>query len=215
MKKYISIILCLILCISLASCGGKTDETETAKELTESYMQLVKNFDLEGISDVTANRDFRYVNEKLAILPDQVMEMVKSWAGNMEYEIGDVSLEELTGVANIKIKYTDATEVMRAASLVYMAKTSNMMGSDGFEGWLSGPGGGPKKTDSEKLSSEIDAFLYQCIADAVESEGLGTMEKTIPVELVKYQGEWKIKNLSMDIFNVLTSNAFILSQEEQ
>ena len=214
MKKVFCLTLCILLAFSLASCGAKADETEPAKEIVGSYMELIKNFDLEGISKATSSTDFSYMNQKLYILPAEVLELVKTWASELEYEVGDISLDDITGIASVKVKYKDATEVMRAASLVYMAKTSNMMGSDGFEGWLSGPGGGPKKTDSETLSTEIDAFLYQCIADAVESEGLGTKETTIPVELVKYQGEWKVKSLNLDMFNVLTSNVFILSQED-
>ena len=206
MKKLICLALCILLAFSLTSCGGKADEEGPAKELVTAYMQYIKDFDLEGIKNITASSDFRFVDEKFYILPEEIMEKVKTWSHDIEWEIGDVSIDDLKATVNVKVKYADATAAMTAASEVYYSEVQRVIAASGLSAM---------RTDDAKLKKEINAFLAKCINDAIETEGLGKTEKTIPVELVKYQGEWKIKNLSIDMFNVLTSNAFILSQEEQ
>ena len=206
MKKLICLALCILLAFSLTSCGGKADEEGPAKELVTAYMQYIKDFDLDGITNITASSDFRYMNEKFAILPEETMQQVKTWSHDMEFEIGDVSIDDLNATVNVYVKYCDATAAMTAASEVYYDEVERVVASSGLGGM---------RSDDAKLKKKINEFLAKCINDAIETEGLGKTEKTIPVELVKYQGEWKIKNLSIDMFNVLTSNAFILSQEEQ
>ena len=63
------------------------------------------------------------------------------------------------------------------------------------------------------MSKEINEFLLQCLNSGVEKEGLQDIEETVTVPLVKYQGDWKIKNLSDDIFRIMTSNVFALSYD--
>ncbi len=137
---------------------------------------------------------------------------MKGWAQNIEYSIEDFSLEELDGTATVSFKFTDATKVMEKASAEYMNYASLMMGKDYLAGYHSMMGGSEKKSSGTN-EEEIDSFLLSCLRNAVESEGVETAEKTVEMEFVKYQGEWRVKNFSDDLFMIITSNVFILAED--
>jgi hypothetical protein len=214
MKKLICLALCILFAFSLTSCGEKDTSEEDVKALLQSYTEAMQRFDADALKELSANTDYSLIDQKLSILPEEFIEQLKAWAFGISCTVDSIEIDDISGTAVMHFKYHDATEAMREASKVYNDKVAILMGKDAVNGYLSGPGGGPRTSSSDKLDAEIDAFLLQCLTDAVETVGVTEVEKDLSVDIVKYQGEWKIKKLSMDIFNVLTSNAFILSQEE-
>ena len=213
MKKIISIILVFILIFTLASCGSKENsEEENARALVERYCENLKAFDIGALKEETAGKSISKLEVKLDIVPEEFIEDMKGWAQNIEYSIEDFSLEELDGSATVKFKYTDATKVMEKASAEYKDYASLKMGQDYLDGYHTMMGGSGKKS-SANIDEEIDAFLLSCLRNAVESEGVETAEKTIEIDFVKYQGDWRVKTFSDDLFMIITSNVFILAED--
>ena len=101
---------------------------------------------------------------------------------------------------------------MEKACTEYKDYASLKMGQDYLAGYHSMMGGSGKKS-SANIDEEIDAFLLSCLRNAVESEGVETAEKTIEIDFVKYQGDWRVKNFSDDLFMIITSNVFILAED--
>ena len=212
MKKTLSILLALVLAFSLASCGGeKKDEKKDASVVVTGLCEAVKTFDKERIKVLLANSDISLIDQKSALLPEEFLATMKTWAENIEYEIGEITVDDITATASVKFKYSDAALAMTEASKLYNEKVSLLMGADATNGYLGGSARSNK--DKETLSKEINEFLLQCLNSGVEKEGLQDIEETVTVPLVKYQGDWKIKNLSDDIFRIMTSNVFALSYD--
>ena len=212
MKKLISVILIFALLFAFSACGQSNNEEENAKVLLNSYCENIKNFDIEALKEETAGKSISKLEVKLDIVPEEFIEDMKGWAQNIEYSIEDFSLEELDGSATVKFKYTDATKVMEKASAEYKDYASLKMGQDYLDGYHTMMGGSGKKS-SANIDEEIDAFLLSCLRNAVESEGVETAEKTIEIDFVKYQGDWRVKNFSDDLFMIITSNVFILAED--
>ena len=214
MKKILALLLAAALVSCLAACGGKSGAEEDAlKEQAEKYLECMQSFDTETMKEMTASGDHRQLDQKMAILPEEIQDLVKDMAKDIAFSMGEISLEELTAEMSVEFSYKDMTAAMEAAQKRYYDKVSFMMGMEGFNGMLGGPGAA--KSGSDTLEEDVNGFLTECIKDAVESEGVQTVTKTVTLEFVKYQGEWRVKNLSEDVMNVLTSNTFILSQTEE
>ena len=215
MRKMICAVLALLLVFSLCACGdAKKDEKAEAGEVLTKYCEAVKAFDKDSIKAVLANGDVSRIEQKLSLLPEEFLETMKAWAGQMSYEIKDISVDDITAKASVIFKYSDAEEVMKIASKMYNEKASVMMGTDAINGYLNGPGYSQDRKDSETLGKEINEFLLQCLQSGLESAGTEEREDTVELDLVKYQGEWRIKNLSDDMFRILTSNVFALADDQ-
>ena len=88
MKKTLSILLALVLAFSLASCGGeKKDEKKDASVVVTGLCEAVKTFDKERIKVLLANGDISLIDQKSALLPEEFLATMKTWAENIEYEI--------------------------------------------------------------------------------------------------------------------------------
>ena len=167
MKKLYCLALCILLAFSLTSCGEKDTSEEDVKALLQAYTEGMQRFDVEALKELSANTNYSLIDQKLSILPEEFVEQLKAWAFAMSCTVDSIELDDISGTAKMHFKYYDATEAMMEASRVYNDKVAILMGIDAVNGYLNGPGGGPRRLGGGcgLLPAEyrgICCFLLRC-----------------------------------------------------
>ena len=96
MKKYLAVILALILCLSLAGCGSKR---ASAESVVENGIKAFQSADQEAIQQYWGDTDFTDIPTEESSSEDDVygQELLEKLASNLTYQITESSEDESTG----------------------------------------------------------------------------------------------------------------------
>ena len=215
MKKLV-LFMALTLVLSLCACSSApaetsepvrtpepvavTDEAAASKpeETVIKFSEAMQAYDIEAMDSFLLKPDTdallseygfedSTVEGDVDVVTNAVISKMERWAGNMKYELGDVSTDG--DLAQVKVKYTyvDASPIIQefAADLLDRAYAGEF---------------------DDSSEEEIEVYLTQLIKEKLVATKVGESVATVTYPLVLVNNEWKIMELPEELENVLTFN---------
>lgn len=106
MKKFLSVILASLLCLSLTSCGS---QRASAESVVENGIKAFQSADQEAIRQYWGETDFTDVPAEEVSSEDNAygQELLEKLAGNLSYQITGSSEDEHAGSATVTVEFTN------------------------------------------------------------------------------------------------------------
>ena len=184
MKKILSILLVLVMVFGLTACGGPKPE-DTVKAFCDS----MKAFDFDGMQAHLVNK-----LDEDQIIGEEVEEMsgfvdyMKSCASLMTYSVGKASVNGDSATVPVEFKFKDSTDFVKDLMKELFAKLFEIMFS------------GEDMSDEEAESLISDMIMQKSPAELPDTTA------SVNFTLQKVDKDWKVKELTEDMANILTSN---------
>ncbi|MGN8913052.1 DUF5105 domain-containing protein [Anaerofustis butyriciformans] len=179
LKKFLSVILCLVMLVSLCSCFEDSPE-ETVSYVFDSF----KSGDEEVVGQIFDKSDF------ISDVENEYNEAFKTIFANMDYEI--VSVNENADKASVIIKITNK-DYENVAKKVYKNLESYAMKNP--------------EVSEENLEKKSEELILEEINKASKSDK--TVTNQVEFILIKDEdGFWDTDKLSDEVINAMTGNLF-------
>ena len=106
MRKFLSITLALVLCLSLGSCGSKR---ASAESVVESGIKAFQNADQEAIQQYWGEANFTDIPTEEVSSEDDTygQELLEKLASNLSYQITGSSEDENASSATVTVEFTN------------------------------------------------------------------------------------------------------------
>ncbi|MBQ4556872.1 MAG: hypothetical protein IJA60_04405 [Clostridia bacterium] len=119
MKKLLSILLCVVMCVTFLAACGNDPAKEATKALTDT-LDIIKSGDAKKLAEVG------FTDEEL---PEEDLVIIKAFFGNLKYTVKDaVAVDENTVNVTVEITNVDMgtvfTEYFTQAMAKYMEDES-------------------------------------------------------------------------------------------
>lgn len=188
MKKLCALALALLLTMSLAACGGG-NESKPETVVTE-FCEALKALDGEKANACLAAPLPEGSFSDEAALPEDIpnaqaiVDQVYSWAAQMTYTLGEVTVDGETATVPVHITYVNAADVFTQALSEYFLQALSLA--------LTG-------ADEEQLTQ----LMMDLLKEKMETVSTSTGEADLTFTCRRIDGQWKIAALSDDQLDVL------------
>ena len=198
-KRILAIVLALALVLSLAACGGGTEDTNSPEYVVKTFCEAIKSYDFEAAGNCMENgaSDLEYVYDedklKEAFASTAAFNFFKDSASKMTYEIGEAEVEEENVLVKVPVTFTyvDATNLITEVMDEYLTQAFELAWDDVSD-------------------EEIEGVLDGIFEDKIESVETGTSEVEFTFNCVMANENWKIESFSDEgettINDIITSN---------
>lgn len=190
MKKLCALALALLLAMSLAACGsGGGNESKPETVVTE-FCEALKALDGEKANACLAAPLPEGSFSDEAALPEDIpnaqaiVDQVYSWAAQMTYTLGEVTVDGETATVPVHITYVNAADVFTQALSEYFLQAFSLA--------LTG-------ADEEQLTQ----LMMDLLKEKMETVSTSTGEADLTFTCRRIDGQWKIAALSDDQLDVL------------
>ena len=190
MKKLCALALALLLAMSLAACGsGGGNESKPETVVTE-FCEALKALDGEKANACLAAPLPEGSFSDEAALPEDIpnaqaiVDQVYSWAAQMTYTLGEVTVDGETATVPVQITYVDAVDVFTEALGEYFLQAFGLA--------LTG-------ADEEQLTQ----LMMDLLKEKMETVYTSTGEADLTFTCRRIDGQWKIAALTDDQLDVL------------
>lgn len=178
MKKFLRVILALMLCLSLASCGN---QRASAESVVENGIKAFQNADQEGIQQYWGETDFTDVPTEEASSEDDIsgQELLETLASNLSYQITGSSEDENAGRATVTVEFTNIDMG------VIVPEWIGDIFAKAF-GYAFLP------EDQQPSEEELNTMYTDSLTAAIDNHADDLVTNTVDVTLSLVDDEWKI-----------------------
>ena len=195
MKKFISIMLVLLMVFSMSACGGASgsnDEGPSPTEVMDSFLKALKAGDLE-----TAAQYYDGNIDKINFMEDgddpifsDVMDDLTEKMLDFDYTLSNETVKKNDATVDVEFTTYDLGNVMNELLMAVMSDSSALalMGAD--------------QGELEAVIAEIVKTKFDEVIKSVNKD----TTVTVTVNMVKKKGKWLIKDLADtdDFMNALS-----------
>ena len=201
LKKLLSIFITLVIAVTVTGCGAKSP-TKVVGEKLDS----IKSGDSKEFSDILNNKisnseETKDSDDAYSESLNKMVEAIK----NITYKVNSENIDGDTAKVNVTLNGPDLAEALSQ----FMQKAF----ADAFSQAFSG-----KELSKEETDAKYDKMLAEILG------GMENTDRTMDIELVKENNEWKIKdendlaklvvNIDPDAFNNLSDSKGKLSDKK-
>lgn len=188
MKKYLSVILALILCLPLASCGSKR---ASAESVVENGIKAFQSADQEAIQQYWGDTDFTDVPTEEVSSEDDAyaQELLEKLASNLAYQITDSSEDVSAGSATVTVEFTNLDMGTIVPEWIGDVFTQAF-------GYAFLP------EDQQPSEEELNAMYMDSLNSAINNHAEDFATNTVDVTLSLVDDEWKI-NATDDVIDAM------------
>ena len=184
MKKYLAIILALVLMLTLfVGCGaksapsGESEKTTAAPKTDEQAIKddLKKEFNMDNYEEfvaagLKADEEFVQIAQEAGL---DIDEYVNAFATKYKWDIGDVSVDGDKAIAKITMTCPDFEKM----DVIFDEKLDEYMANN----------------DTSKLTeSEAQKLVCDIMMDILKSEDLPLTSEDFDIDYIKEDGAWKM-----------------------
>ena len=184
MKKYLAIILALVLMLTLfVGCGaksapsGESEKTTAAPKTDEQAIKddLKKEFNMDNYEEfvaagLKADEEFVQIAQEAGL---DIDEYVNAFATKYKWDIGDVSVDGDKAIAKITMTCPDFEKM----DVIFDEKLDEYMANN----------------DTSKLTeSEAQKLVCDIMMDILKSEDLPLTSEDFDIDYIKEDGSWKM-----------------------
>ena len=184
MKKYLAIILALVLMLTLfVGCGaksapsGESEKTTAAPKTDEQAIKddLKKEFNMDNYEEfvaagLKADEEFVQIAQEAGL---DIDEYVNAFAKKYKWDIGDVSVDGDKAIAKITMTCPDFEKM----DVIFDEKLDEYMANN----------------DTSKLTeSEAQKLVCDIMMDILKSEDLPLTSEDFDIDYIKEDGAWKM-----------------------
>lgn len=176
MKKVQAVSLCLILALSLTSCGGQGRESAAA--VTENAIKAVQSADLDAMRAYWGDDEFEA--EDSSSEDDTYSEdMIKLIASGLTYNIVSSEEDENAGTATVTVEFTNVNMSKIMAS--YISEIFSIVMEYAF-----------LPEDQQPSEEELNQVYLEKFSELMEQNGNETITTTVDVSLSLVDDKWEI-----------------------
>lgn len=188
MKKYLSVILALMLCLPLASCGSKR---ASAESVVENGIKAFQSADQEAIQQYWGDTDFTDVPTEEVSSEDDAyaQELLEKLASNLTYQITGSSEDVSAGSATVTVEFTNLDMGTIVPEWIGDVFTQAF-------GYAFLP------EDQQPSEEELNAMYMDSLNSAIENHAEDFATNTVDVTLSLVDDEWKI-NATDDVIDAM------------
>lgn len=188
MKKYLSVILALMLCLPLASCGSKR---ASAESVVENGIKAFQSADQEAIQQYWGDTDFTDVPTEEVSSEDDAyaQELLEKLASNLTYQITGSSEDVSAGSATVTVEFTNLDMGTIVPEWIGDVFTQAF-------GYAFLP------EDQQPSEEELNAMYMDSLHSAIENHAEYFATNTVDVTLSLVDDEWKI-NATDDVIDAM------------
>ncbi|WP_206460371.1 DUF4878 domain-containing protein [Anaerovorax sp. IOR16] len=187
MKKIITILLAIIMCLSVVSCRNEPSPSD----VVNSYMKALKENDTTTISkiysgDTEAASFLDVAGVDTESYSEEFVTTLKEKLLSFEYTLSNEKVDGDTATVDVTIKTYNFGETFKAAVADYFQKALSMIFSD---------------VSDEEMDELMESTVIEHLNNATFD-----YEKTAVIKLTKTDEGWKIDDFedNADIINALT-----------
>lgn len=188
MKKYLAVILALILCLSLAGCGSKR---ASAESVVENGIKAFQSADQEAIQQYWGDTDFTDIPTEESSSEDDVygQELLEKLASNLTYQITESSEDESTGSATVTVEFTNIDMGVIVPEWIGDIFTQAF-------GYAFLP------EDQQPNEEELNTMYMDSLNSAIDNHADDFVTNTVDITLSLVDDEWKI-NATDDVIDAM------------
>ena len=188
MKKYISVMLALILCLSFAGCGSKR---ASAESVVENGIKAFQSADQEAMRQYWGDTDFTDVSTDETSTEDDVYGQVllEKLAGDLTYQITASSEDENAGSATVTVEFTNID--MSAIVPEWIGDIFSQSLGYAF-----------LPEDQQPSEEELNAMYMDSLNSAIDNHADDLVTNTVDVTLSLVDDAWKI-NTTDDVIDAM------------
>lgn len=188
MKKYLAVILALILCLSLAGCGSKR---ASAESVVENGIKAFQSADQEAIQQYWGDTDFTDIPTEESSSEDDVygQELLEKLASNLTYQITESSEDESTGSATVTVEFTNIDMGVIVPEWIGDIFTQAF-------GYAFLP------EDQQPSEEELNTMYMDSLNSAIDNHADDFVTNTVDITLSLVDDEWKI-NATDDVIDAM------------
>lgn len=194
-KKLISVLLTLALCVALAACGSKADPAAEAKETAEKFMSAMKGYDAAALGDLyaggvesilLADSDTMAGNHGSTDTEKQYYKILSEKWIDFDYTVGEATVTENSATVPVTLN-TYNFESMLDASMVEFDKYVDEIVAAG----------------SMPSDAELEERVMQIYTAKTQELTAKDRTGTLTLNLTKDEkGAWKVGELSTEDLDV-------------
>lgn len=188
MKKYLAVILALILCLSLAGCGSKR---ASAESVVENGIKAFQSADQEAIQQYWGDTDFTDIPTEESSSEDDVygQELLEKLASNLTYQITESSEDESTGSATVTVEFTNIDMGVIVPEWIGDIFTQAF-------GYAFLP------EDQQPSEEELNTMYMDSLNSAIDNHADDFVTNAVDITLSLVDDEWKI-NATDDVIDAM------------
>ena len=188
MKKYLAVILALILCLSLAGCGSKR---ASAESVVENGIRAFQSADQKAIQQYWGDTDFTDVPTEETPSEDDVygQELLEKLASNLTNQVTGSSEDESTGSATITVEFTNIDMGVIVPEWIGDIFTQTF-------GYAFLP------EDQQPSEEELSSMYMDSLNSAIDNHADDFVTNTVDITLSLVEDEWKI-NATDDVIDAM------------
>ena len=188
MRKFLSITLALMLCLSLAGCGSKR---ASAESVVENGIKAFQNADQAAIQQYWGKANFTDIPSEEVSSEDDAygQELLEKLASNLSYQITGSSEDENAGSATVTVEFTNIDMGVIVPEWIgdIFAQTF---------GYAFLP------EDQQPSEEELSAMYMDSLNSAVDNHTDDLVTNTVDITLSLVDDEWKI-NATDDVIDAM------------
>lgn len=188
MKKCLSVVLVMIVCLSLSSCGSKR---ASAESVVESGIKAFQNADQETIQQYWGDTDFTDVppSENTAESDVYGQELLEKLASNLTYQITGSSEDEDAGSATVTVEFTNID-----MGAIVPEWIGNIFAQTFGYAFL--------PEDQQPSEDELSAMYMDSLNSVINNHANDLVTNTVDITLSLVDDEWKI-NTTDDVIDAM------------
>lgn len=186
MKKFMCMVLTVVLVVSLAGCSGSRASAEL---VVEDAIQAFQSADVDAIREYWGNTDLAS-SEDSAEDDAYTQQLLKPIASSLTYQITDSTEDAKAGTAAVTVEFTNID-----MSTVF----SEWMG----EIFSQALGYAFLPADQQPSEEELSELSIETFCEVVENHADDKVTNTVDIPLSLVENEWKI-DTSDDVIDAMT-----------
>ena len=187
MKKFLSILLAIVLIISLAACGGP--DLSSPEATVKGFCDAIKSLNIEDVQKYLSRN---IINERtlgLSYLPQSFVSLLKDLNSATNYNVGTAEISGDNATVSLGVEYIDSTDIIGPALEQYTNKARELA------------------SQGKKMTTEdMENLLIESIRDCAKKNNPKKTAATAEFQLEKADGSWKITGISDNLASIILCN---------
>ena len=185
MKKFMCMVLTVVLLVSLAGCSGRA----SAESVVEDAIQAFQSADVDAIRQSWGNTDLAS-SEDSAEEDAYTQQLLEPIASGLTYQITDSTEDAKAGTATVTVEFTSID--MNAVFSEWMGELVSQALGYAF-----------LPADQQPSEEELSELSIETFCDVVENHTDDKVTNTVDIPLSLVENEWKI-DTSDEVIDAMT-----------
>ena len=173
MKKYLLLVLTLVLVMFSPITSQAKSEKTKVNDTIKQYFKLVKKSDIKGIDKMAYSKKYRVEDASEWEKNKYVYSYIKKYNKKVTYKILSTSVKGKSATVKLSVKYVDSTDIYPNLFLVVL--------SDSFAG----------------VNIDAEDYMERAWKRAVKMSDVKMKTRKITVKFQKKNGKWLIKSKNL------------------